>query len=71
MKGVHNDQLKTVIKKAKKKGWTITRCKNNHLRFFPPEEDKSIVFFSGTPSDWRAVRNLITKLRHQGLEAKA
>lgn len=70
MKGIHNDQLQQVIKKAQQEGWVITRTRGSHLRFFPPRPGSAIVFFSGTPGDHRAVRNLATKLKREGLDLK-
>jgi len=34
--------------------------------FVPPDPTKEIVIGSGTPSDWRARRNLLAQLKRQG-----
>ncbi len=38
------------------------------LQFIPPDPTKEIVQWHGTPSDWRAVRNFLARLRQQGFE---
>lgn len=62
-------ELVSVIRIARMAGWRIERTRKNHIKFVPPW-GKGVVFFSGTTSDWRAVRNLRSKLRHHGLDTR-
>lgn len=49
-------------------GWTVTRTRRNqHWKFVSPDRRVAPVFTSGTPSDWRAYRNLRSALRRGGL----
>ncbi|MBY0561538.1 type II toxin-antitoxin system HicA family toxin [Hyphomicrobium sp.] len=43
------------------RGWTVSRSKNNHLRFTHPERET--VFGSSTPSDPRSILNIMAKLK--------
>ncbi|OYP21897.1 hypothetical protein [Pseudomonas aeruginosa] len=45
---------------AKANGWHYTRTRKGHFRFF--KEGRAVIFTSGTPSDWRAVRNALAML---------
>jgi hypothetical protein len=67
IRGIKCDLTRKVIKAAADQGWTVELNKNNHLRFVPPCKNLPIVTSSGTPSDVRAVKNLISQLRHSGL----
>lgn len=58
---VSSDQLRQVIVEAAAMGWSVERTRNNHLKFQMP--GKRSVFTSGTPSDWRATKNALGKLR--------
>lgn len=45
---------------AKANGWSYSRTRKGHFRFF--KEGHAVIFTSGTPSDWRAIRNAIAML---------
>jgi predicted RNA binding protein YcfA (HicA-like mRNA interferase family) len=62
---VAKKELKEVIREAENQGWTVRRSKKGHLQFFAPD-GKSIVVSGGTPSDHRAMPNLIQRLRRHG-----
>lgn len=55
------DGLRRVTEEAEALGFTITRTRNGHLRF--DLTGVPAVFFSGTPSDHRAILNGIAKLK--------
>lgn len=57
-----------LVTKARRSGWQVSRCNGGHLRFVPPETlpEAPIIFASGSPSDWRAARNLRAMLRRTG-----
>ena len=37
-----------------------------HVRFTPKDPTVSAEVFSGTPSDWRAIRNFLAALKRKG-----
>ncbi len=54
-----------VLKKAERQGFRIERTgKGGKVKIYCP--DGGIVFASATPSDRRAVRNLVSDLRKHG-----
>ncbi len=55
------NEVARVIDEAKRLGFTIDRAKSGHLKFI--KEGIPAVFFSSTPSDPRAWKNGISKLR--------
>jgi hypothetical protein len=57
---------KDVQKAARKQGWRVERCGNNHLRFIPPDPEAGIIHTGGTDQDVRARRNLIAEMRRTG-----
>lgn len=58
--------LKRLIRFARKEGWEVERTRGGHLAFKPPGGGRPIVT-SNTPSDTRAVKNHIARLRKAGL----
>ena len=58
--------LRDIQRAAKEQGWDVGRTKKGHLKFVPPDLTKHIVIEAGTPSDWRAVNNLLSQLKRQG-----
>lgn len=61
---VHAD-LRDVAAHAIAHGWTIHRTNGGHLAFRSPAGGQT--FTSATPSDWRAVKNLVGYLEGMGL----
>lgn len=59
---------KDVFRIARKQGWEIDRTRKGHYKLCPPDPAQRCVIASGTPGDYRAVRNLITDLRRSGLK---
>ena len=57
---------KDIIKAAKKQGWTVKRCQNGHFQLTPPDPNASLIHMSGTMSDWRARKKMISDLRRTG-----
>jgi predicted RNA binding protein YcfA (HicA-like mRNA interferase family) len=62
---VAKKELKGLIREAEDQGWTVRRSKKGHLQFFAPDGE-TIVTAAGTPSDHRAMANLISRLRRNG-----
>lgn len=58
-------EYRPLVKKARKAGWVVELSGKNHLKFCPPKG--SPVFTSNTPSDGRAIKNLVSLLRKRGL----
>lgn len=58
-----------VVKQAEEAGWTTAKTRKNHWRFNPPGGGPP-VFTSGTPGDFRAFQNFLTKLRRAGFTFK-
>ena len=63
--GFPSKELKTIMKTAERQNWTVTIRKSGHLKWQAPS---GFVYFSGTtPSDPRALKNLVADLRRAGL----
>jgi len=59
--------LRDIVKAAEEQGFGVERTFKGHWKFVAPDRSKGVAFFSGTPSDQRAIHNLIGKLRRAGL----
>jgi len=59
--------FKDIRKEAEKQGFTVELTRGSHWKFIPPDETLPIVHAAGTPSDRRALDNLIGRLRKSGL----
>lgn len=59
--------LRGIEKAAIEQGWKVDSTKSGHPRFTPPDPQGEIVIGSGTPSDVRALRNLLARLKRTGL----
>jgi hypothetical protein len=59
--------LRDVVRAAQEQGFRVGRTEKGHWVFYSPDTTFSPVYFSGTPSDQRAIKNLIGKLRQAGL----
>lgn len=51
-------------------GWRVDKTAKHHWRFLPPVLSLPAVVTSGTPSDFRAVRNFLAAMRRSGLVFK-
>ncbi len=61
--------LKGIVQAAEEQGWRVEQRSGGHLFFYAPD-GKNIVTSGSTPSDHRALRNLVTQLRRYGFEWK-
>ncbi len=59
--------LRDIVKAAEEQGFRVERTSKGHWKFLPLDKKYPAEFFSGTPSDQRAILNLIGKLRRAGL----
>ncbi|MBI4277506.1 MAG: hypothetical protein HY660_03530 [Armatimonadetes bacterium] len=57
--------IKDIEKAAREQGWRVEPTRKG-LQFIPPETEKQIVQWHGTPSDVRAIRNFLAALKRQG-----
>lgn len=60
-------ELHPLIDAARDQGWRVQVTSNGHLKFLPKDRSVSPVFGPSTPSDYRSVKNVRTKLRKAGL----
>lgn len=58
-----------IIDAAIRQKWRVERSKKNQVKFYPPNSRVMIVA-SGTPSDRRAIHNLLSQLRREGFDDK-
>ena len=56
-----DESTKRLVAFARGRGWRVSRAKSGHIRF--DKEGCQTVFFSSTPSDYRAALNAKSKLR--------
>jgi predicted RNA binding protein YcfA (HicA-like mRNA interferase family) len=56
--------LKKIIKALEKQGFEVEVTAKGHVTVY--HDDRLIVTFSGTPSDWRSVKNGIAAARRAG-----
>lgn len=62
-------QLRKIRQAVEAQGgrWEV-REKTGHIAVWPADRTKKPVFMSGTPSDWRAVKNFVAQLRRAGFD---
>jgi len=65
-----NKEIMKIVRKARKEGWLVVKTKNNHIQFYPPNNEEDIIVLPSTPafSSSRAFKNNIMKLRAKGLD---
>jgi len=60
------NRVKRLVEIAEAAGWRVEATGGNHLRWYGPEGH--LIHSATTPSDWRAERNIASRLRRCGLE---
>lgn len=58
--------VRQLIRAAEAQGWAVSRTRGGHLRWRAPSG--ALVFTASTPSDWRALANILSYLRRNGLK---
>ena len=58
--------IRRITKAAREQGWEVTLTSKGHPRFVPPDPEKEICVFSGSPGDQAAIRNFLSELKRQG-----
>lgn len=59
--------LPAILEAARAQQWRIEASRGGHLKCFPPDPRAAIVTVAGTPSDHRALRNILAMMRRSGL----
>lgn len=62
-----DDHFKTVRDAALEQGWLVELTSKQHWKLTPPTKGLSPVFYSGTPGDWRAIKNFVAAMRQRGI----
>lgn len=63
----HNAAYRPIFEAAHAQGWRVERTPGGHFRAVPPDKTKPIIVLAGTPSDARAIKNDVARLRRAGL----
>lgn len=58
-------ELQELIQEAERQGWRAVRTQKGHWALYAPD-GRTIVHLAGTPSDWRAIHNAISRMRRAG-----
>ena len=61
-----NKDVDQLVKAATKQGFTVQRSRKGHPMFY--KDGKLAATCSGTPSDFRSLRNTIADLRRAGFQ---
>jgi predicted RNA binding protein YcfA (HicA-like mRNA interferase family) len=59
--------LRDIESAAREQGWRVERNKKGHPVFYHPDPNGPAITASGTPSDRRAILNLLALLKKAGL----
>ena len=60
-------EFQNIIEIAQAKNWKVETNNQGHYCFLSPDK-QHMVFTGGSPSDFRAIKNLISRLRQRGLD---
>lgn len=64
----NNKDITKLIREAKKQQWVIIKTKSNHIKWKSPKGQT--VFSSCTPSDPKAIQNILDDLKRKGFVTK-
>lgn len=56
--------LRKIIKALKKQGFEVEITKRGHVRVF--KDGHKVATFSGTPGDWRSLKNSLSDVKRLG-----
>lgn len=62
-------EVRKLVKALREQGWRVEETRKGHFQAFAPS-GVGIVTIPGTPSDHRAMRNVMADLRRFGYEEK-
>lgn len=63
-----DDHFLALKSAAEAQGWAVEETAKKHWKFVPPHKGVTPVFYSGSPSDWRAIRNFVAAMRQRGFQ---
>ena len=63
---MNRSNYKSVFKKARRQGWTVTITGGCHWKLVPPNPDAKIIYTARTPSDYRAFANFLSDMKRSG-----
>ncbi len=66
-----DDHFRAIRAAAESQGWVVEETARQHWKFVPPKTGVTPVFFSGSPGDWRAIRNFVAAMRQRGFQVPA
>lgn len=58
--------MREIVRRLRNQGWTVESTNGGHFKAIPPDKSRPIVHFSGTPSDWRGIKNTVAELVRSG-----
>lgn len=64
----HKKEIKRLVAQAESQGWRVEPTRGGHLKWMPPDRSQSFVISAATPSDHRALKNIISHLRQRGFD---
>lgn len=67
--GKHTKAMGSIVALAEANGWRVERRRKATL-MYPADKALSPVVVHATPSDGRAIRNLLSELRKRGLQCQ-
>lgn len=59
-------EITKLVKALEQQGWRVELRGSGHYMAFPPDKARHPVVFASTPSDHRALRNILARLRREG-----
>ena len=62
--------VRRIVAALEAQGWRVD-MRGNTYRCFPPDREMSPVFIAATPTDHRAIRNMMRDLGHAGADVDA
>ena len=62
-------EIRELLREAQRQGWRIEPTKRGHYKAWPPQGGPPVTI-SGTPSDWRSIRNVVALMRRLGFQWK-
>lgn len=61
-----DERFRKVRRDAETQGWLSSLTTKGHWKFVPPDSGR-LVYFSGSPGDYRAIKNFVAQMRRSGL----
>ena len=62
-----NKEVRELIEEARRQGWRIETLRSGHTMMYAPDGEGKVPV-AGTPSDRRALKNVISRMRRHGFE---